>query len=128
MEEDKVLYKEFLDGNKKSFEKIIEKYQNNLIYFILKFVKNIEVAEDILQDVILYILENKEKYNFNYSFKTYMYIIAKSKSLDYIKRQKNIECFDNNIDFIEGQILEEIIITNEVKEQIQRVMSRMQDD
>lgn len=126
MEEDKILYKEFLEGNKKSFEKILEKYQNNLIYFILKFVKNRDVAEDIWQDVILYILENKEKYNFNFSFKTYMYIIAKSKSLDYIKKQKTIENIDSNIDLIENQILEEIIINNEIKEQIQKVMNKMQ--
>lgn len=126
MEEDKILYKEFLEGNKKSFEKIIQKYQNNLIYFILKFVKNREVAEDIWQDVILYILENKEKYNLKFSFKTYMYIIAKSKSLDYIKKQKCIECFDNNIDLVEKQLLEEIIINNEIKEQIQKGMKKMQ--
>lgn len=126
MEEDKILYKEFLEGNKKSFEKILEKYQNNLIYFILKFVKNRDVAEDIWQDVILYILENKEKYNFIFSFKTYMYIIAKSKSLDYIKKQKSIENIDSNIDLIENQILEEIIINNEIKEQIQKVMNKMQ--
>ena len=79
MKEDKILYKEFLDGNKKSFDELILKHRNNLIFFITRYVKNIEIAEDIFQDVALYILENKDYYNFDYSFKTYLYMIAKSK-------------------------------------------------
>ena len=77
MEEDKILYEEFLKGNEEGFNKLVYKYKNNVIYFITRYVKNLDVAEDIFQDVILYILENKEKYNSKYSFKTYLYMIAK---------------------------------------------------
>ena len=54
MEEDKKLYKEYLNGNKEALNKLIYKYKNNLIYFITRYVKNIEVAEDIFQDIVLY--------------------------------------------------------------------------
>ena len=57
MEEDKILYKEFLKGNEEAFNQIIKKYKNNLIYFISRYVKNLDIAEDIFQDVIIYILE-----------------------------------------------------------------------
>ena len=70
MKEDKILYQEFLDGNKKSFEELILRYKSNLMFFITRYVKNIETAEDIFQDIALYILENKDYYNFDYSFKT----------------------------------------------------------
>ena len=56
MEEDRYLYNEFLNGNKKAFEKLILKYKNNIVYFITRYVKNIEVSEDIFQDVVLYLL------------------------------------------------------------------------
>ena len=39
MEEDKKLYKKFLDGDKKAFENLVLKYKNNLIYFISRYVK-----------------------------------------------------------------------------------------
>ena len=77
MEEDKKLYKEFLNGNKDAFDRIVNKYKNNLIYFITRYVKDPEIAEDIFQDCLLYLLENKEKYDFKYSLKTYLYTIAK---------------------------------------------------
>ena len=71
MEEDKYLYNNFLKGDMDSFKCLILKYKNNLIYFLLKYVKDMQIAEDISQDVFVYILVNKKKYNFKYSFKTY---------------------------------------------------------
>ena len=56
MEDDKKLYKSFLNGDQKSFELIMDKYMENLIYFIYGFVKRIDVAEDLAQDVFVYIL------------------------------------------------------------------------
>lgn len=41
MDNNKILYKEFLEGNKKSFEKLILKYKNNLIFFITRYIKNV---------------------------------------------------------------------------------------
>lgn len=110
MEDDKFLYEDFLNGNKKSFEKLIIKYKNNLLYFISRFTKNIDKAEDIFQEVILYILENKEYYDFKYSFKTYMYMLAKSKSINYIKHEKFVENIDDKEEELkEEKILEEIV-------------------
>ena len=76
MEEDKKLYKRFLDGDNESFEIIINKYMEKIIYFIYKFVKSMDVAEDLAQDVFVYILINQEKYNSKYSLKAYLYTIA----------------------------------------------------
>ena len=59
MEEDKKLYKKFLDGEKEAFESLVLKYKNNLIYFISRYVKNIDIAEDIFQDVMIFIFEKK---------------------------------------------------------------------
>ena len=87
---DKELYKEFLQGNKESFEKIVIKHKDAMIYFIQKYVKSIDIAEDLAQDVFVYILIHKKNYKFEYSLKTYLYTIAKSKALNYIKREKRI--------------------------------------
>ena len=59
MEDDKKLYKKFLEGDKKAFEELILKYKNNLIYFISRFVKNMDSAEDVFQEVMVFILEKK---------------------------------------------------------------------
>ena len=126
MKDDKELYEEFLRGNKDAFNQIIDKYKSNLVYFITRYVNNIEIAEDIFQDMALYILENKEKYDFEYSLKTYMYMIAKSRAVNYIN--KNDKIIEMPEDLSDENLLEEIICSNERKEKIQNVMNKLQKD
>ena len=126
MEEDKVLYEKFLSGDENSFNLIVEKYKNNLIYFITRYVNNIEIAEDIFQDTILYILENKEKYDFKFSLKTYMYMIAKSRSINYINKNDKIQEMPE--DLADEKLLEEIVCQDEQKEKINGVINKLQKD
>lgn len=125
MGEDKELYKEFLNGNDKALEKLLIKYKNNLIYFISRYVRDIDAAEDIVQEVFLYLLEKKEKYKFNYSFKTYIYIIARSRTLDYIKKQRFMKTIEGKEISDKEQLLEEIIFSNDRKNKIINVMKKM---
>ena len=87
---DKELYRKYLDGDQKSFEELVLRYKNQIIFFISRYTKNTAVAEDISQDVFVYLLLNKEQYNFQYSFKTYLYMIAKCRAINYIKKEKKI--------------------------------------
>ena len=129
LDEDKRLYKEFLDGDKESFEKLIVKYKTNLIYFIHQYVKNVETAEDIFQDTVMYILDKKEIYNFKYSFKTFLYMIAKSRALNYIKRNdRQVKMQNEENIYAEEELLEEIIISKERKKKISKVISKMNED
>ena len=99
MEIDVKLYKEFLMGNQESFDVLMDKYRNSLICFIQGYVKNIDIAEDLAQDVFVYILINKKEYDFKYSMKTYLYTIARSRALNYLKREKKIISLEENIDY-----------------------------
>ena len=126
MEEDKKLYEEYLEGKEESFNKIIKKYKNGMIYFITRYVKDVEIAEDIFQDVILYILEHKEKYNSKYSLKTYLYTIARSRAINYINRNKQTIQLKEDIE--DSNLLEEIICTKERKEKINQVIEKMPTD
>lgn len=121
---DKQLYKEFLLGNKECFEEIVLRHKNPIIYFIQKYVKNIDIAEDLAQDVFVYILANKKNYKFEYSLKTYLYTIAKSKSLNYIKREKRIVSLDEN-QFEELEELEEKVFKNERAENLKKSIKKL---
>ena len=126
---DKNLYKEFLNGNDDSFNILMSKHKTNLIYFISRYVKQKELAEDIFQDVTLYILENKENYNFEYSFKTYLYMIAKSRAINYIKRENKLINYDEYENLYESSDdVEETIFSGERQEEIRRVINKMKLD
>lgn len=97
MEEDIRLYNEFIIGNNDAFEKIMNKYKTSLIYFIQRLVKSADIAQDIAQDVFVYILINEKNYDFKYSLKTYLYTIAKCRALNYLKAQKKLLSIDEII-------------------------------
>lgn len=80
---DQELYLAFLKNDNEAFTTLVKKYRKVLISFIIKYVKNIEIAEDLAQDTFVYMLINKKEYDFKYTFKTYLYTIAKSRAINY---------------------------------------------
>ena len=125
---DKELYKSYLNGNDKDFIKLIMQYKENLMYFILKYVKNKEVAEDIFQDTIVYLLENKEKYNLKYSFKTYLYMVAKSFSLNYLKRNKRIQHNELDYNIADKENLEDNMFLKDKQRKIRKALNKLPAD
>ena len=101
---DKKLYNDYLNGQKDAFEFLYNKYKKRIEYFIFNIVRNYEEAEDIAQDVFIYVMQNKMKENV--SFKYYIYMVAKSRAINHIKTEKRrteitekyLHDFDNNIE------------------------------
>lgn len=125
---DKELYQKYLKGDNNAFEKLVIKYKDNIIYFISRYTKNTEIAEDISQDVFVYILLNKEQYDFKYSFKTYLYMIAKCRAINYIKKEKKIINIGYENLYIENNDLEEIVYKNEESKKIRKVINKLKPD
>lgn len=113
MDEDRVLYRRFLNGDEKSFDMIIYKYMEKLTYFAYGIVKRIDVAEDIAQDVFVYILMNKNTYNPEFSLKSYLYTIARSRAINYLKREKKISYLVDESYLFSEKDVEDVVFNNE---------------
>ena len=83
---DKKLYNDYLNGEKEAFKFLYDKYKSKIEYFIYTIVKDYEIAEDLTQETFIYVMQNKMQENT--SFKYYIYLVAKSKSFNYIKKEK----------------------------------------
>lgn len=103
MDNDKQLYNEFLNGQEKSFEMLYLKYKDKIKFFIYNIVKDYEKAEDLTQDVFVYILHNKVRSEGN--FKYYIYLVAKIKAINYKNTEKR-----------RGQIVEKYFTKEEEEE------------
>lgn len=123
MEEDKRLYNEFILGNNDAFEQIMNKYRENLIYFIQCIVKSFDVAEDIAQDVFVYVLINKKEYDFKYTLKTYLYTIGRSRAINYLKKEKR--CVSLNLEHQGNYEIEEIMFLNERKRNLKESINKL---
>ena len=83
---DEKLYNEYLKGQKEAFELLYSKYKKRIEYFIFNIVKDYQKAEDITQETFIYVMQNRKKDNV--SFKYYIYLIAKSRAINYLNRKK----------------------------------------
>ena len=81
-----VLYHRFLDGDERGLEELIALYQRGLLRFIYGYVHDEGLAQDILQEVFIQLYFKRSfKERKNASLKTYIYKIARNKSLNAIK-------------------------------------------
>lgn len=105
----------------------MDKYIESVIYFINKFVKNIDVAEDLAQDVFVYILINKKEYDFKYSLKTYLYTIGKYRAFNYLKREKRIIHLNDDIYTDESEI-DDIVFKKEKNKNLKEAINKLNDE
>ncbi len=126
---DKELYNNYLNGQKEAFEFLYNKYKKRIEYFIFNIVKDYQKAEDIAQESFIYIMQNKMKENS--SFKYYIYMVAKSRAINYInveKRRNEIseKYLYNSIDSIEKDVLE-FIIEEESKKEVINAIEQLEE-
>lgn len=94
--EDIILVNGVLKGDISSFEKIVEKYQFNVLRFVYGMIKEKEASEDITQEVFITVYNKLTMYDNKYSFLNWILQIAKNKTIDYTRKHRKV--FESNID------------------------------
>lgn len=74
-------------GDRLAFRLIFERYYETLLSFALRYLRRMADAEGAVQDVFLWIWENREKWRVEGSLKTYLYSAVKHRCLDLIRKK-----------------------------------------
>ena len=123
-------YREFLSGNKDSFGQITALYFYSVLYFVLGYVHDFHTAEDITSDCFCELIIHKHRYNFKFSLKSYLFMLAKSKSIDHLRKKKVIDFveLDDEDGIKDEKELEEIIIDSERKRLLHNALESLPQD
>lgn len=123
-------YRRFLGGDEAAFEEIMKAYFDSLIFFINRYVKDVHAAEDIAIDSFAYILANKRRYNFRVSLKTYLFMIAKSRALNYIRHKKALVLvpLDEVQNLADEKSVEDAVLKNEISHKINSALEKLSED
>ena len=79
----------YLKGDEKSLEILIENHLKPIYGFVYRYVNNSQEAEDITQEVFLRTWRNLKKFNHKKgNFKTWIFTIARNAALDFLKKKK----------------------------------------
>lgn len=81
---------ELKEGNRNAFNSMFRYYYPRMMAYVTGLVEE-EVAEDIVQDVFLYIWENHAKLYVGDGFHSYLFQAAYTRCLDYFKKRTSIE-------------------------------------
>jgi RNA polymerase sigma-70 factor (ECF subfamily) len=96
-DEDQVLIRRALRGDRRAFEELMRKYERRIYGFVVRMVRNEETAVDLTQDFFIKIYTVLDKYNFEYKFSTWAYRICYNLVIDHIrKHQAQVDSLDDD--------------------------------
>jgi RNA polymerase sigma factor (sigma-70 family) len=87
---DSELIAQYRAGSEAAFEVLVEKYQSRVFTTIYLIVKDQGVAEDLLQDVFVKVVQtlNSDRYNEEGKFQPWLMRIAHNLAIDYFRKSK----------------------------------------
>ena len=124
-------YRRFLNGDDEGLTIIIKEYKDGLILYLNSFVKNIYIAEDIMEETFFKIAVKKPKFNEKSSFKTWLYTIGRNVALDYLRHNSKFSSFsiDDAENYIKDETdLENLYIKSERKIILHKAMSNLKPE
>ena len=128
MEQGANAYRRYLDGDQNAFAEIIEEFRDPVTFFIQRYVHDICAAEDIAADVFMQLVVNPQKYNFKSSLKTYLFVLARSRALDYLRKQKrhpSVSIEDAAEQLADTQDLEAHVLQNEEHRRLHEAIEQL---
>lgn len=100
---DQVLFSLVKRGDLNAFEKLFKAYYPAIKKFALSIVRDLTIAEEIAQEVFMYIWEKREQIELHSSLKSYLFSSAKNKCINYIKLELPKQQALSDIDDISEQ-------------------------
>jgi RNA polymerase sigma-70 factor (ECF subfamily) len=120
-DDDKILVKECLKGNKKSFEEIVEKYYKTIFRLSFRITRDYDNAEEITQIAFVKAYENLESYNSKYKFFSWIYRMTVNEAINFSKRNDRNQRIDEKYSTDErnpDKIFEKVELKGKVQEAV----------
>lgn len=102
--DDKELVADYLAGRTEVLPDLINRHLKSVYRFVFNLVQADSVAEDLTQDVFIKVWKNLKKYNSKYSFRTWLFTIARNTVTDYLRKRKDL-VFSDFDDSEDGNVL-----------------------
>ncbi|HVW94416.1 MAG TPA: RNA polymerase sigma-70 factor [Mucilaginibacter sp.] len=118
----------FREGDDAAFKEIYLRYNKLLYLFALRRLEDQDEAMDVVQDVFVWLLNNREKVALNTSLSAYLYKSVLNKVLDIFRHQQTIRKYiaqgDHFIE-VDSQETDYLIREKDIAEMIAREIESM---
>jgi RNA polymerase sigma-70 factor (ECF subfamily) len=135
---DNSLVKQFVDGDQKAIELLIDRHKKRVFTYIYLIVKNHHLAEDIFQDTFIKVIRSLKtgKYTENGKFISWVLRISHNLIIDYFRREKLLSTTSNddtNVDLFNSQkyseeTIEDRLIFDQITSDVRLLIEELPDD
>ena len=87
--QDELIQKQLNAGEVVALEYLFHHYYDDLCRYTMVFTKDIAIAENIIQDLFVYIWEHRETIEIHISFESYLFQASRYKALNYKRDNSN---------------------------------------
>ena len=78
----------YRQGREEAFAVLVNRYQQELFHFLVRFTSNRAAAEDVFQDTFLQVYQSIDSFETSRRFKPWLFTIAANKARDHLRRSK----------------------------------------
>ena len=90
---DEILIKKFQEGDVGAYNQLVFRFKDRLLNFIYRFVNDLDLAEDLVQDTLLKLYTHKDSYQEIAKFSTWLYTIAANLARTELRKKKRRKTF-----------------------------------
>lgn len=134
--QDSELIAQYRNGSEAAFDLLVDRYKSRVYTTIFLIVKDQEIAEDLLQDVFVKVIQtlNSDKYQEEGKFQPWLMRIANNLAIDHFRKAKRYPTIImedgsnvfNSIQFAEDSI-EALKVKEETLEMVKRMIEELPD-
>ena len=134
---DEQLVKAYAQGSNEAFDVLLKRHQERIYNYILRIIKNEDVANDIFQDTFVKaILTIKQgRYTETGKFPAWISRIAHNLIIDYYRQEKSENMQSSDLDDVDvlnrkelcEETIEDVIISAQIKEDVKYLISKLPD-
>ncbi len=116
-----------LEGERQAFDEIFTRYYTSPCAFANLYVKQTEVAENIVQDLMLWLWENRSELQIRGALSHYLFTSAKNRCLTYLSREalRSNRLSDLRVDVAEPFGVPDIYQLEELRQNIRRAVEEL---
>ena len=85
---DEELVKRTLAGDQGAFGTIVGRYQDRLVSFLYRMLRDLETAHDLTQEVFVRVYQALDRYDPQFKFSTWTFRVAHNLGIDELRRRK----------------------------------------
>lgn len=132
---DEQLVRKYIDGNNKAFDTLLHRHKSKLFSYIMRIVKNKDLADDIFQETFVKIIMTLRhgRYIESGKFSAWLSRIAHNLIIDHFRQEKaenNMSSDDEDINLLNRRDLcedniEDMMVNDQIKADVRRIIDAL---